>query len=191
MTELEKALRDELEVVTRRRRMFEAADDILQGKKAAGTVTGYIGSNSNALLNRACAPSWLRRSFDSGVGEPNVTQTPYAILLAKPGDSDDVIRKLYHDIVRYCHPDALRGLPQDSQEKLRAQWYTATEAYTVVKTVAVRIAWEAQLRIAAGVCGKCRGYGVMGSRIGSGKICVCAACRGEGKIVKRFVCYNK
>lgn len=107
--------------------------------------------------------------------------TPYCILLAKPNDSDEIIRKLYHGLARYCHPDARRGMPEASQEKLNFQWHRITEAYSAIKTDALRAQWAASQFLLSGQCGKCAGSGVVGTRMFKGKITECKDCKGEGR----------
>ena len=101
--------------------------------------------------------------------------TPYAVLGVKNTDSDDTIRRAYHVVARTEHPDASVG------GKPTPAWYISTEAYTAIKSVLARIQWEAQLRIAAKVCIKCRGYGVSGSRVGGGSVGTCKGCNGTGR----------
>ena len=108
--------------------------------------------------------------------------TPYAVLLAKHTDSDDTIRRLYHAIVRYCHPDALRGMPQDSQDKLRLQFHRVTEAYNLIKTDALRTVWSHRQELLSGNCAACKGTGTAGTRMFKGVIRVCGTCKGEGRV---------
>jgi DnaJ-class molecular chaperone len=108
--------------------------------------------------------------------------TPYCVLLAKPNDSDEVIRKLYHGLVRHCHPDAQRGLPEASKVKLTARWHEFTTAYSAIKTDALRSQWAASQFLLSGQCGKCAGSGVVGTRMFKGRIMECKECKGEGRL---------
>jgi DnaJ-class molecular chaperone len=101
--------------------------------------------------------------------------TPYAVLLVKPTDSDEVIRKTYHRIAERNHPDANGGVAG-------ALWHAATAAYTTVKTEEKREAWAHKQALLSGLCTECEGYGVRGTRMFKGKIRVCAECKGEGRI---------
>jgi DnaJ-class molecular chaperone len=108
-------------------------------------------------------------------------RTPYVVLLAKPNDSDETIRRLYHAIVRYCHPDAQRGLSEYAKVELTERWHTVTVAYNTVKTDSLRSAWAATQFLLSGQCGKCAGSGVVGTRMFKGKIRVCEECGGNGR----------
>jgi hypothetical protein len=108
--------------------------------------------------------------------------TPYAVLLARPVDGDEVVRKLYHGIARCCHPDTRRGMSQAAQADLTARWHTATEAYTAIKTYDRRDTWAREQALLSGGCEACGGCGVRGSRVGKGSVRLCEACGGEGRI---------
>lgn len=108
--------------------------------------------------------------------------TPYAVLLAKPNDSDETIRRLYHAIARHCHPDACRGLLPYTTEKLNERWHTATEAYSAIKTPELRESWATRQKLLSGVCAACEGSGVAGTRMFKGTIRECKECKGEGRV---------
>lgn len=102
--------------------------------------------------------------------------TPYAVLLVKPTDSDEVIRRVYHDVARLEHPDVVEGgEPSEA-------WYTAATAYTLIKTEDARQAWATRQASLSGLCGQCNGCGVQGTRMFKGKIRVCDTCKGEGRV---------
>ncbi len=101
--------------------------------------------------------------------------TPYAILLVKPTDGDEVIRKAYHAIAEEEHPDK-------TGRAVTERWYVATNAYTVIKTAAKRENWALAQRLLSGVCGQCGGTGVVGTRMFKGKIRVCGVCKGVGRL---------
>jgi DnaJ-class molecular chaperone len=100
--------------------------------------------------------------------------TPYAILLVKPTDSDDDIRKTYQVFARATHADL--------NLHKREEWERYTSAYTLVKTEEARMKWGKRQSTMAGLCGDCDGCGVRGTRRFKGKIQVCSACKGEGRI---------
>lgn len=100
--------------------------------------------------------------------------TPYAVLLVKPSDSYDVIRKAYHDIAKKTHPD------RDPTEG--AAWETATAAYTAIKTQDARETWERMMSNLANPCDECACSGVKGTRMFKGKIRVCENCKGMGRL---------
>lgn len=102
--------------------------------------------------------------------------TPYAVLLAKPTDTDETIRKLYHAIAREAHPDSAG--PDMKPSDL---WFAATEAYTAIKTEDRRARWEEQQALLSGRCTECEGSGVRGTRMFKGKIKLCGACKGGGR----------
>lgn len=104
-----------------------------------------------------------------------MSRTPYAVLLVRPGDPDEVIRRAYHEIARREHPDAVAAKPSDS-------WFAATEAYSAIKTAEKRAAWEAGARLLSGGCAACKGCGVKGTRMFKGVIRVCEGCGGEGRL---------
>jgi DnaJ-class molecular chaperone len=108
--------------------------------------------------------------------------TPYAVLLARPTDSDDAIRALYHVIARRTHPDAAAATYGTAQEALKAEWHTATDAYTAIKTVKAREAWERSRKLLSGLCAPCRGEGTQGTRRFKGVVRLCAACGGAGRV---------
>lgn len=99
--------------------------------------------------------------------------TPFATLLVKPTDDDDVIRKAYHAIARRTHPDT---------NEPSTEWYTATAAYTAIKTAKARETWAKRQELLAGECDGCKGFGVKGTRMFKGKIRLCDICRGEGRV---------
>jgi DnaJ-class molecular chaperone len=101
--------------------------------------------------------------------------TPYAVLLAKPTDSDDAIRKLYHAIARTEHPDGSQTQPSEL-------WYSATAAYTAIKTAEKRAEVGRRQDLLAGRCAACEGTGVKGTRMFKGKIRFCSDCKGEGVV---------
>jgi DnaJ-class molecular chaperone len=101
--------------------------------------------------------------------------TPYAVLLAKPADSDDTIRKLYYAIANEEHPDR-------TGVAVTERWHAATEAYAAVKTEERRTAWLKQQRLLAKRCTSCDGFGVQGTRMFKGKIRLCDACDGNGAV---------
>ena len=101
--------------------------------------------------------------------------TPYALLLVKPNDPDEVIRKAYHAQAETQHPDANGGTPGP-------QWYTATAAYNAIKTETLRQAWARRQGALAGLCATCEGSGVVGTRMFKGKIRLCNGCQGEGRV---------
>lgn len=97
--------------------------------------------------------------------------TPYAVLMVKPGATDEVVRAAYHVIARRAHPDARIG------ESSTEDWYCATEAYSAIKTDEKRKALEQRQKLLSGLCSECRGYGVVGWRVR-----VCDVCDGEGRL---------
>ena len=103
--------------------------------------------------------------------------TPYAILLVKPSDSDEVIRKTYYVLARDSHPDVV-----GTGSVARAKWELATEAYNAIKTEELRTVWTHHAALLAGLCAKCAGAGTVGTRMFKGKIRVCEACCGEGRV---------
>lgn len=102
--------------------------------------------------------------------------TPYAILLVKPTDPDDVIRKAYHKHAETQHPDRNGGVPGP-------QWKVTTDAYTAIKTEDARNNWALRLSLMAGVCENCDGSGVKGTRMFKGKIRLCEECKGVGRVL--------
>ena len=106
--------------------------------------------------------------------------TPYAELLVRPSDSDEVIRKRFHVLSRTEHPDR-----DGAQGEPVPRWYALAAAYGAVKTLSMRTAWATnQLRL-SGLCAVCQGSGVTGSRVGRAVPKVCAACGGEGRVKRR------
>jgi DnaJ-class molecular chaperone len=99
--------------------------------------------------------------------------TPYAILLCKSTDSDDTIRAAYHVFARATHADF--------HKHKREEWERYTGAYTTIKTLEAREAWEARRVKMSGLCGTCHGSGVTGTRMFKGVIKVCTVCSGEGR----------
>jgi DnaJ-class molecular chaperone len=109
--------------------------------------------------------------------------TPYAVLLARPNDTDDAIRGLYHVIARRTHPDAITYLPAtDADATDKEEWHRATTAYTAIKTAAKREAWERGRKLLSGLCAPCQGVGTVGTRRFKGVIRLCAACGGAGRV---------
>jgi curved DNA-binding protein CbpA len=108
--------------------------------------------------------------------------TPYAVLLARPTDSDDAIRSLYHVIARRTHPDAAAAPYGAAQEALKAEWHAATAAYTAIKTVKAREAWERSRKLLSGLCAPCQGVGTVGTRRFKGVVRLCAVCGGTGRV---------
>lgn len=102
--------------------------------------------------------------------------TPYAILLVKPTDSDELIRKTYWKKAEKLHPDRNEGFASPT-------WYTVTAAYVAIKTADARNKWAEQQEMLAGQCDTCDGIGVKGTRMFKGKIRLCEDCKGEGRVV--------
>ena len=103
--------------------------------------------------------------------------TPYAILLVKPTDSDEVIRKAYHILARASHPDIVGTGPAT-----RATWHRVTEAYNQVKTQELRDTLQKRSALLSGECVRCKGAGVTGTRMFKGTIKLCEECKGEGRL---------
>jgi DnaJ-class molecular chaperone len=102
--------------------------------------------------------------------------TPYAILLASQFDSDDIIRRLFHTQARTLHPDRA-GDTFDHRA-----WSRVLGAYEAIKTQADRQRWaKRNVDLAVGICGKCGGYGTVGSRALRGTIKACPSCAGRGR----------
>lgn len=101
--------------------------------------------------------------------------TPYAVLRVKPGDTDEVIRKTYHALVKACHPDV------HYDEAAKDRWFTATTAYGAVKTLASRLEWAKREGLRSGLCADCKGAGVAGTRMFKGSIRLCVKCGGTGR----------
>jgi DnaJ-class molecular chaperone len=99
--------------------------------------------------------------------------TPYAVLLVKPSDTDETVRRAYHAVARETHPDGTASAPTE-------RWYEATLAYTAIKTADGRAAWERRQVLLANRCTKCAGAGTVGTRMFKGRIKVCEVCGGEG-----------
>lgn len=102
--------------------------------------------------------------------------TPYAVLLVKPTDSDEAIRKTYWTLARLHHPDL------SSNGVAQVAWYIVKEAYAQIETTTVREKWAGRLKLNAGVCRKCEGYGVTWRRLGKAVVKVCEVCSGQGRI---------
>jgi hypothetical protein len=100
--------------------------------------------------------------------------TPYAVLLVKPTDTDEVVRKAYHETARRDHPDANGGRPGP-------MWHTATAAYAAIKTAAARESWAKRQSALSGRCELCDGCGVRGTRMFGGRIRACDGCGGAGR----------
>jgi len=106
--------------------------------------------------------------------------TPYAILLVRPVDSDETIRKRFHVLSKGQHPDRIgaKGTPGP-------EWYEQAAAYSCVKTEALRKEWAAYRKQLARQCVTCGGCGVVWKRIGKDQgTKVCAQCAGEGAVAK-------
>jgi DnaJ-class molecular chaperone len=108
--------------------------------------------------------------------------TPYATLLLRPSDSDDTVRARFHALSKHEHPDrpGAGGVPGTF-------WYVLTDAYASVKTAELRAGWERAQRSLSGLCPECDGFGVQGSRVAGGKIRVCDACEGQGRLYSTSV----
>lgn len=102
--------------------------------------------------------------------------TPYAVLLVKPTDPDDVIRRAYHVLARLSHPDTVGTGPA-----AREAWARATDAYNQVKTQDLRDALQKRSALLSGECARCKGAGVTGTRMFKGQIKPCEECKGEGR----------
>jgi DnaJ-class molecular chaperone len=106
--------------------------------------------------------------------------TPYAVLLVKPTDDDDMIRKRFHELARSQHPDrdGAAGVPGPL-------WQTLIDAYGQVKTAQLRAAWhQAQVHLAR-LCLTCEGLGVTWRRVGKDRAAtICGKCNGEGRVKK-------
>ena len=103
--------------------------------------------------------------------------TPYCVLLCKPTDPDEVIRKAYHVLARLSHPDSVGTGPV-----AREAWARATDAYNQVKTAELREALAERQALLSGLCAACDGAGVKGTRMFKGKITACSECGGEGRM---------
>lgn len=99
--------------------------------------------------------------------------TPYAVLLVKPTDSDEVIRKTYWEQAKLHHPDKPLSNP--------TLWSLFTNAYTAIKTKDARDALARKQDLLARLCATCDGSGVGGTRMFKGRIRVCDVCKGEGR----------
>jgi curved DNA-binding protein CbpA len=101
--------------------------------------------------------------------------TPYAVLLVRPGDTDETISARFRELSRGEHPDSRAdGRPGP-------RWYAITTAYGAVRTGPDREALGRAARLDARRCARCAGSGVLGSRAAGGKIRVCVVCLGEGR----------
>lgn len=105
--------------------------------------------------------------------------TPYAELLVRPSDSDEVIRRWFHVLSRLEHPDR-----DGAQGHPGPHWYALTAAYGAIRTLGMRTAWAASQARLSGLCVVCGGFGVTGSRVGKALPKVCVACNGEGRKVR-------
>jgi DnaJ-class molecular chaperone len=101
--------------------------------------------------------------------------TPYAELLVRPSDGDDVIRRRFHVLSRTEHPDrnGAGGRPGP-------RWYALAAAYAAIKTAGARAAWEKAHAGWAGQCRTCSGSGVTGSPAAGG-VRLCQVCAGGGR----------
>ena len=104
-----------------------------------------------------------------------VVLSPYAVLLAKATDTDETIRALYHAIAKACHPDV------DKTEDAAVRWHAATEAYTAIKTLALRADLLRRTALLAHCCSTCEGTGVIGSRSVKPGVRLCLTCKGTGR----------
>lgn len=123
--------------------------------------------------------------------------TPYAVLLVRPSDDDDTIRRAFHALSKQLHPDALVG--NDARHELHGslrtttakppdQWYVVVGAYSAVKTREMRDQYHRYIHGLSGVCAKCDGAGVHGGRSLGGSIKICESCQGEGRSKKEKRC---
>jgi DnaJ-class molecular chaperone len=108
--------------------------------------------------------------------------TPYAVLGVKPTDTDETIRRFYHEIARETHPDALLGMSEPAQVQGSYQWHRATEAYNAIKTLDKREAWRRGRRVLSGLCPSCQGVGTQGTRRFKGQVKACDRCGGTGRL---------
>jgi hypothetical protein len=105
--------------------------------------------------------------------------TPWAELLVRPVDGDDVVRRAWHAIARVEHADAT------ADRRPGPRWQAAKAAYEAVEDEAARMRWAAALAHQAGLCAVCVGFGVTWRRVGKDRGAkVCAACGGEGKVTR-------
>lgn len=104
--------------------------------------------------------------------------TPYAELMVRPTDTDEMIRARFHVLSRACHPDLV-----DSPQA-RATWFRIAGAYSAVKTAVKRATYDKGMQVLARRCRTCNGSGVQGSRSAGSKIRVCVSCAGEGRAKK-------
>jgi len=105
--------------------------------------------------------------------------TPYAVLLVRPSDADITIQHAFHSLSKRYHPD--KFIDGVVPETAKTAWYEANTAYGAIKTEELRTKFERQLKTLSGVCTRCDGFGVRGSRLGKAKIIVCDSCMGEGR----------
>ncbi len=105
--------------------------------------------------------------------------TPYATLIVRPADADEVIRARFHQLARRCHPDAVLTRRGTNFLKLTEDWVRYSGAYGLIKTAALRQEWERRESIRAERCKQCAGNGVTGGPLSGVK--VCERCKGEGR----------
>ena len=105
--------------------------------------------------------------------------TPYAVLLVRAVDSDELIRKRFHVLARTQHPDrdGAAGHPG-------LDWFRISRAYSLIRTTGLRATWAREQKMLSGWCTACQGTGVTGSRVGGCKVRLCASCGGEGRTKK-------
>jgi len=110
------------------------------------------------------------------VSRDEQTLTPWAELLVRPEDPDEVIRRAYHAVARREHSDATAdGTPGP-------RWHAVTAAYCALKTEALRSRWLAARAGLARLCTACGGLGVTWRRVGKDKAAkVCMGCQGAGR----------
>lgn len=107
--------------------------------------------------------------------KPEPVLTPYAVLLVKPTDDDDAIRREYHALARKQHPDLRKS------REPGPLWQVVNEAYALIESVKLRTTWHKVTNMKSGICVKCHGFGVTGSRIAGGRIKMCTDCSGCGR----------
>ncbi len=103
--------------------------------------------------------------------------TPYAVLMVRPTDGDDTVRRAFHALARTSHPDSLRNGGEPG-----AEWHAAAAAYSAVKTAELRDRLDRYMRGLSGFCDACRGSGVRGTRAAGAKLRLCDRCGGEGRV---------
>lgn len=102
--------------------------------------------------------------------------TPYAILLVRSGDGDDVISRRFQSLSKSQHPDRPGAGGEPGPE-----WYAIANAYTVIRYADARLKWKEAMRMLSGLCSDCKGYGTVGSRVLGSKVRVCGSCQGVGR----------